>query len=145
MGDNEISGSFWPQATGGDAMTRTARRLIDGEDGFTILELLVVLVILGILLAISVSSYLGFEQRASDRVAHSNLRAALPAVEAYYEDYQDYAGMTRVELKKIDAGLAPGVDVVSSSSSGYCLRSTAEGASVYRNGPGAALTSVACS
>lgn len=126
-------------------MTRISTRLSEREEGFTVIEILVVLTILGVLLAVSVPSYLGFERRASDRVAYSNLRAALPAVEAYFEDNHDYAGMTRIELKKIDAGLASGVDVVSSSSGTYCVRSNAGGTSVYRDGPGAELTAIACS
>jgi len=125
-------------------MKRGAARLTD-EQGFTILEILVVLTILGILLAISVPSYLSFEQRASARTAQSNLRAALPSVEAYYEDNQNYSAMTTAALEEIDAGLAPGIDVVSSSSTGYCLRSRASGASVYRDGPGAEVTTTACS
>ena len=65
---------------------RIHRRRGAAEDGFTLIELLVVLVIIAVLLAIAVPSYLGFKARAADRAAQANLRAAMPAAEAYYTD-----------------------------------------------------------
>ena len=65
-------------------------RLAKEESGFTLIELLVVLVIIGVLLAIAVPSYLGFKERAEKRAAQSNIRAAIPAAEAYYSDNGTY-------------------------------------------------------
>ncbi len=86
---------------------RLHRRRAAAEDGFTLIELLVVLVIIAVLLAIAVPSYLGFKDRAADRAAQANLRASLPAAEAYYSDTNTYVGMTRGTLLVIDAGLSP--------------------------------------
>src|SRR3954466_2353316 len=77
------------------------RQRLQREEGFTLIELLVVIVIIGILLAIAVPSYLGFKDRANDKTAQSNVRAAFPAAEAYYSDNGNYASMD------ITTGAAP--------------------------------------
>jgi type IV pilus assembly protein PilA len=55
------------------------------ESGFTLIELMVVLLILAILLAIAIPTFLGVTGSANDRSAQSNLNTALTNAKTVYE------------------------------------------------------------
>ena len=60
-----------------------------GEDaGFTLIELMVVLLIMAILLAIAIPTFLGVTGSANDRAAQSNLNTALTSAKGVYESNQ---------------------------------------------------------
>lgn len=114
------------------------------QAGFSLVELLIVLLVVAALLAIAVPSYLGFWDRANRAAAQADLRAALPAVAAYYNDHDSYAGLSVPELRTYDQGLSSRISVLSSSNGSFCLRSANGSDSYYMNGPGAAITDTAC-
>lgn len=58
----------------------------DDEDGFTLIELMVVVLIIAILLAIAIPTFLGAQDRARDRGAQSDLRNALTAAKTLATD-----------------------------------------------------------
>src|SRR5579864_6116842 len=61
-----------------------------GEAGFTLIELMVVLLIIAILLAIAIPTFLGVSGSANDRAAQSNLTNGLTEVKALYQNQQSY-------------------------------------------------------
>jgi len=66
-------------------VTRVQRRL-DGEEGFTLIELTIVLLIFGILLTVALPSYLSLQDRADKTAAKQDIAQALRAVNAYAND-----------------------------------------------------------
>ena len=128
-------------------LSRLQRR-IQRQEGFTLIELLVVLVIIAVLLAIAVPSDLGFKQRAERRAAGSNVRAAIPAAEAFYSDHNTYVGMSAAALRaSYDAGIASSVTVVGPAATLYCIQAV-QGTFTYHfngpNGTGGGVTAGTC-
>lgn len=72
----------------------------DDEDGFTLIELMVVVLIIAILLAIAIPTFLGAQDRARDRGAQSDLRNALTAAKTLATDE---AGLFMSGATAIDA------------------------------------------
>ena len=82
-----------------------------GEDaGFTLIELMVVILILAILLAIAIPTFLGVTGGANDRAAQSNLNTAVTTVKAAAAiNNQTYAGIPAAPLPGSFAANEPSI------------------------------------
>ena len=80
------------------------QRLEKDEEGFTLIELMVVVLIIAILIAIAIPTFLGARQRAQHRSAQSNLRNALTAEKTSYTDASAYTA-TVATLQGIEPSL----------------------------------------
>ena len=79
----------------------------EGEEaGFTLIELMVVLLIMAILIAIAIPTFLGVTSSAKNRAAQSNLRNALTAVQSYEAGNQTYSGLTYTILQSREPSLS---------------------------------------
>ncbi len=78
-----------------------------GEDaGFTLIELMVVLLILAILLAIAIPTFLGVTGGANDRAAQSNLNTALTSLKTQAtQSGQSYSSLTQAIMSTDEPSL----------------------------------------
>lgn len=90
-------------------LERLIKRLRDHEEGFTLIELMVVVLIIAILIAIAIPTFLGARARAQDRAAQSNIRNTFTAEKTYYTDKQAYTA-TASDLTAIEPSLTYGAD-----------------------------------
>jgi type IV pilus assembly protein PilA len=139
-----------------------ARWRNDEQDGFTLTELMVVVLIIGILIAIALPVFLGARTRAQDRAMTSELRTGLAGALTYFAEVEEWdlfdaAEATSAEpnLTWIDGGnptigqisiqVASGYDLLlvgrSGSGSYFCLAQVRTHPSTTR-GVGSSLAAV---
>jgi type IV pilus assembly protein PilA len=133
-------------------------RLKKSEEGFTLIELMVVVMIIAILIAIAVPTFLGARKKSQDRAAQSNARQALSQAKIHYTDTESFAGFNAAaglalepSLSWADVAAAPTVgqvgivtsqtaagalEMVVQSASGkfFCLTESTTGPTVFGSG-----------
>jgi type IV pilus assembly protein PilA len=122
--------------------------LLRDDRGMTLVELVIVVIVLGILVAIATASYIGYRERANDSAAQSNIYALVPSIQAYFVDNESYSGMTLDVLNaSYDGGIDPGrysFGTVAPAEATYCVQSSSGGRTWRKNGPSADLERLAC-
>ena len=101
------------------------------SQGFTIVELLIVVAIIGILAAVAVPAYFNHVLRTRQAEAYHNLLDLKAAQEMYYSMYNDYAGLitagTFSSLLSFDSADSTYYRYLISSASGTTFTARAQG------------------
>ncbi len=116
----------------------------ENQRGFTLIELMIVIGIIGILAAIAIPQFSAYRTRSYNSLAKSDLRNAATAQEAYYADNREY---TNDPNTLIGAGAYPSAGVTllinSASNTNYDMEAShTSGDKIYSlTGPGGSITS----
>jgi type IV pilus assembly protein PilA len=97
-----------------------ARERRNGDQGFTLVELLVVIVIIGILVAIAIPVFLSQREKGWASAAQSDLRNSAPIAETFFADNGTYTALTNADMNHSDDVT---LTVVAGTDTGYCIES----------------------
>jgi type IV pilus assembly protein PilA len=73
-------------------------RMMRKNEGFTLIELMIVIAIIGILAAIAIPQFSAYRTRSYNSAAEADLRNAATAQEAYFVDNQHYVSNPQTAL-----------------------------------------------
>lgn len=92
-------------------MLRTLRARTQKDGGFTLIELMIVVLIVAILIAIGIPTFLGARTKGQDRAAQVDLRQGLLTAKSYYTDNESFVAADQAATVTAYEALEPTLDM----------------------------------
>lgn len=106
-------------------LLKLRQRMAKDESGFTLVELLVVMLILGLLIAVAIPTFFNQKQKANDADSKAMAHTAQTAIETYATDHSgDYTGADPTALTAIEGTVDGTVTVPAATTTGYTITVT---------------------
>ncbi|MGI9610052.1 MAG: prepilin-type N-terminal cleavage/methylation domain-containing protein [Acidimicrobiia bacterium] len=116
-------------------MLKAMRSRLNKDEGFTLIELMVVVLIIAILVAIAIPTFLGQRKNAQDSAAKSNVRNALATEKAYFSVNQAFtataADLAAIEPNLFGTGADPVTVVIGTAGVSVCLTQQSDGGDYF--------------
>jgi prepilin-type N-terminal cleavage/methylation domain-containing protein len=110
------------------------------QQGFTIVELLIVIVVIGILAALVLNSFTGVQARARDTERRTDINAVATQLEVYYNDKSGYPTATDVANTTWQTANLKGADAAAFTDPKAIAINGTGGSYTYNNNNGTAST-----
>ncbi len=116
-------------------MLKMMQTRLNKDEGFTLIELMVVVLIIAILVAIAIPTFLGQRKNAQDSAAKSNVRNALATEKAYFSVNQVFtattADLAAIEPNLFGTGADPVSVVIGGAGVSVCLTQQSAGGDFF--------------
>jgi type IV pilus assembly protein PilA len=114
----------------------------EGQKGFTLIELMIVIAIIGILAAIAIPQFVSYRQKGYNTDAKGELKSFYTACQAYYADNPTSTG--NCTTAQVAATFIPSATITLTPAGGMAMNGTTSshsaGTSTYTIGPSGNIT-----